>query len=120
MSSHSQTQSNPKNQNPETEITPQPGSPAKNFPPPRPFDKGNNNKEGKPSLSPARGNEQNSTTQNQQKREQSQQPPKHGQPQSRNPEHPEKPAPEHKQNEAGVDDEAETPVKVGKQGPKDE
>jgi hypothetical protein len=93
MPANSQTQSD-RARSETPELNPQPGSPVKNFPPPRPLSEGS-----KPSSSQAQRSAQNAT-QNQQKRDQ---------PGQRNPEHPEKPAPDHDDDEIDVDDELTTP-----------
>jgi hypothetical protein len=94
MPSNSQTQSDPaKSENPELNL--QPGSPAKNFPPPRPV--GGKSKQLSPSQAQRSGQH---AAQNQQKRDQSAQ---------RSPGHPEKPAPERDEDEIDVDRELTTP-----------
>jgi hypothetical protein len=100
MPSNSQTQSDPAAKSETPELNPQPGSPAKNFPPPRPL-----SGEVKPGTSQAQRSGQNPSQarnqQEQQKRDQAKN--------QRNPEHPEKPAPAHDDDEIDVDRELTTP-----------
>jgi hypothetical protein len=99
MSSNLQTQSD-RAKSETSEVNPQPGSPTKNFPPPRPL-----SGEAKPAATQTQRSGQNTPQsqiqQNQQKREQAKN--------QRNPEHPEKPAPDHDDDEVDVDRELTAP-----------